>query len=177
MANQFNVEIKRFCDSAILPAQATPGSAGMDVYTPREIELHYGRQIIPCGWGVGMPANLHMDSRGTSGYSAFGLLVHVRGHKEPIRIEASVELGLIDSDYPKETGVIINITDQRLRPNKWFEFWRRPLKCYLPYAWKISQIIFIEDPIINFVEVKHLSNENNGHRTGGFGSTENGVRC
>ena len=79
-----------------LPTYATDGSAAMDIYCPEEVMLDPGEtKIIPTGIKVNIP-------------SGYALLIHPRSGlsaRSKLRVPNSV--GIIDSDYHSEIGVIV----------------------------------------------------------------------
>lgn len=148
------IKIKKLRPEAIIPQRVTKGSAAYDAFIPNEIKLRYGKQIIPLGWACSMPISLEMNSRTRAGYAAKGLLVHIKGVE--IRIDADVRLGLIDSDYRDEVGVIIDVKDPVAYLNDVF----------LHRGQALGQIEFVQVPETNFVEVDELDET---ERIGGFG--------
>ena len=149
---------QRLKKDAIMPKKATKGSAAYDAYLPVTYKLKPGRQVLPLGFAIEMPEILALDCRSRSGNSAKGLLVRdVTGAE--LRIDADVQLGLIDSDYRNEVGVIINVRDSRC------EY----LDLYVERGQAIAQLKFCYVPAVKLVEVEELSKT---ERTGGFGSTD-----
>lgn len=46
------VKFKKLHEGAILPKKATEGSAAYDLYTPEDIIIKPGRQVIPLGFAM-----------------------------------------------------------------------------------------------------------------------------
>ena len=148
------------------PELASDGSAAYDAFVPERTELKYGRQIIPLGFKMAMSERLGLDNRTRAGYSAFGLKVVDQNDKE-YRIDADVQLGLIDSDYRKEVGTILTVRSWRLLPIVKF-FTRK--KYFLQKHQAISQLAFRLVPETVLVQVDELDTTD---RVGGFGEQNN----
>jgi len=144
------------------PELASDGSAAYDAFVPEQTEIKYGRQIIPLGFKMAMSKRIGLDNRTRAGYSAFGLRVFDQNDKE-YRIDADVQLGLIDSDYRKEVGTILTVRSWRLWPIVQFLTGK---KYFLHKHQAISQLAFRTVPAIEFVEVDELDKTG---RIGGFG--------
>ena len=90
------IQVEICNENAKLPTYATDGSAAMDIYSPEEIEILPGEtKIIPTGIKVNIP-------------KGYALLIHPRSGisaRSKLRIPNSI--GLIDSDYHEEIGVIV----------------------------------------------------------------------
>lgn len=153
------VKIKRIIDEAYLPTMASDGAAAFDLKIPVTTRIHYGRQIIKTGLSAEMPQFLRMDCRSRSGYAAKGLIV-TDENGEKIRIDADVKLGLIDSDYRGEIGIILNVRDWRV---KWL-FWKH---YYVLEAQALAQITFTKVPKIVLYETGTLTETLRG--ANGFG--------
>lgn len=149
------IKIKKLRPDAILPARITPGSAAYDAIIPEDVRLHQGRQVIPLGYAISMPPTLALDCRTRAGYAAKGLLAYRKNGNEA-RIEADVTLGLIDSDYRDEVGVIINVHDRRIYDAQF----------YLHRGQALAQLKFCIVPETELIEVDELDTT---ERTGGFG--------
>lgn len=154
------VKIKRLTDEAFIPEKASDGAAAFDLKIPVTTRIHYGRQVIHTGLSAEMPQFLRMDCRSRSGYTLKGLIVTDESG-EQIRIDADVQLGLIDSDYRGEIGIILNVKDWRL---KWL-FWKR---YYVVEAQALAQITFTKVPKIILYETGTLTETLRG--ANGFGA-------
>lgn len=83
-------------ENARLPTYATDGSGAMDIYSTEEVTLHPGEtKIIPTGIKVNIP-------------QGYALLIHPRsGLSARTKLRIPNSIGLIDSDYHEEIGVIV----------------------------------------------------------------------
>lgn len=158
--------IKKLREDAIIPARITEGSAAYDAMLPCDVELTYGRQIIPLGFAIAMPPTLGLDDRTRAGYAAKGLKAYDEFGKDrdaegnEYRLDADVILGLIDSDYRNEVGVILHVRDERVKAQRFF----------LHREQAVSQLKFCVVPETVFVEVGELDET---ARIGGFGKQNN----
>lgn len=129
-----------------LPAYATEGSAGMDVYAAISepfIVLPGSIELIPTNFSVEIPEGYEIQVRPRSGLAA----------KQGIGILNSP--GTIDSDYRGEVKIIlINLSKE---------------KFLLKPAERIAQIILSKVYKAKLVESKELDNTERGD--GGFGHT------
>lgn len=100
------IRIKKLSEDALIPMRATDGAACFDLYTPREIAIQKGRNIIPLNFAIELPRGTYADIRPRSGFSAKGM-EDVHG----CRRDADVLLGTIDEDYRGNVGVIVRSED------------------------------------------------------------------
>lgn len=100
------IRIKKLSEDALIPMRATDGAACFDLYTPREIAIQKGRNIIPLDFAIELPHGTYADIRPRSGFSAKGM-EDVHG----CRRDADVLLGTIDEDYRGNVGVIVRSED------------------------------------------------------------------
>lgn len=142
-----DLKIKKTRADAQIPTQATPGSAGLDMYcvdwnyneprTSEYIEYHTGISIeIPEGY-VG--------------------LIFPRSSITLYDIMLKNSVGVIDSDYRGE----ILVRFHALRENG--------IEMYTKGD-KIAQLVIVPVPTVNIIEVNELSDTQRG--IGGFGSTD-----
>lgn len=144
-----------------MPKRASAGSAAYDVFVPSPYCLKYGRQVVKLGFQVEMPPIIALDDRSRSGYTLKGLLAYDEDGKE-YRIDADVELGLIDSDYRGEVGALLIVRDS--------EVVNREL--YLIPGQAIAQMKFCYVPPTNLILTDdELSETERGDR--GFGKLNN----
>lgn len=126
---------------ATMPRRATAGAAGYDLTARCWMILPpHGTTLVPTGVHIAIPAKHHADVRGRSGLAARGYWCHV---------------GLIDSDYRGELGVILhNLTDEphEIHAGDW-----------------IGQLVFPTLTDVELVQVDRLDDTERGE--GGFGST------
>lgn len=139
------VEVKiKVLPGGKIPTYAHPTDAGADVYASESITFEAGEtKIIPTGIKVNIP----------TGYAIFIYPRSGMSLKTGMRIANSV--GVIDSDYNKEIGVIMTNTFN----SKWT----------IMQGDKIAQMIIMPVPMIKFIEVNDIQDSGRG----GFGSTGN----
>ena len=105
-----------------------------------------------------MPVCLEMNCRTRAGYAAKGLKCYINGVE--IRIDADVRLGLIDSDYRNEIGVILDVKDPVVYLND----------AYIRKGQALAQLDFSFVPETQLQVVEELDETD---RTGGFGQMNN----
>ena len=154
----YEIQLKKVRENAFLPKRVTGGSAAYDAIIPEDYKLKYGKQIIPLGWCSAMPVCLEMNCRTRAGYAAKGLICEINGTE--IRIDADVRLGLIDSDYRNEIGVILDVKDPVVYLND----------AYLRKGQALAQLDFAFVPDTELKVVEELDKT---ERTGGFGEMNN----
>ena len=93
-------------------------------------------------------------AKGLKAYDEFGNEVDGEGNE--YRLDADVILGLIDSDYRDEVGVILDVRDEHVKTQRFF----------LHRGQAVSQLKFCIVPDTQFVEVGELDET---ERIGGFG--------
>lgn len=148
------VKFKRLNEQAILPKKATAGSIAYDLYICENTLVVPGRQIIGLGFAIEMPSNIEAKIEARSGFSSKGIEGYESLLSAPVRFDADVVTGKIDSDYRNEIGVIINN--------------RSKCEFILEAKTKIAQMTFYRTESVEFTEVQELSKTD---RQGGFGST------
>lgn len=142
-------EIGRIYEGIRLPARATAGSAGYDLYTPVAMTIRPGETIkIPTGIRVEMNDGwvLAVFPRSSLGFK--------------YRLQLNNTVGIIDSDYfysDNEGHMFIKITNDS-NEDKTLE---------LPKGAGVVQGIFLPFGIT-------LDDASSGQRNGGFGSTDKG---
>lgn len=142
------IKIKRLSEDALIPMKATEGAACFDLYTPREVAIQKGRNVIPLDFSISLPHGTRADIRPRSGFSAKGM-EDVHG----CRRDADVLLGTIDEDYRGNVGVIIRSEDFFI----------------LGKGTRIAQMMIASYTPCELAEVEELSATDRGE--GGFGST------
>ena len=154
----YTIQLKKVRENAILPTRVTKGSAAYDAIIPEDYKLKYGKQIIPLGWCSAMQNCLEMNCRTRAGYAAKGLKCEINGVE--IRIDADVRLGLIDSDFRNEIGVILDVKDPVVYLND----------AYIRKGQALAQLDFAFVPETQLQVVGELDET---ERTGGFGQMNN----
>jgi len=146
----FDVRIKLLRPNAIVPAQATPGAAGRDLYAcfgPNSAEymtVHpAGRAMIPTGIAIGLPKD-HV-----------GLCCPRSGLAVRDGITVLNAPGVIDEDYTGEVNVLL--VNHGMKP---FEIHQGD---------RIAQLVVVPVAHISFTIVDDLEATKRGG--GGFGST------
>lgn len=141
-----NVElkIKRMHADAILPMQANPGDAGMDLYSIETVEIPAGgTKLIKTGIQIELPKGTEAQIRPRSGLAL----------KHSITVLNSP--GTIDEGYRGEIGVIlINHGQDTFLVEK---------------SMRIAQMVIQFVPTIQLLEVNELSQTVRG--TSGFGAS------
>ena len=159
----YRVKIKTCREHAVIPTRSTDGSAGYDVKSPCEYVVRYGRQVIPAGLQTSFTHKIRLDSRPKSGYSLKGFPVVDRWGRR-WRIDADVELGLIDSDYRGEIGTILHVRSLLVLLLGWLFRFR------IERGQQLAQLCFSIVPHTEFVLVDDLPDTDRGHR--GFGAVD-----
>lgn len=142
------VRIKRLSEDALIPLRATDGAACFDLYTPREVAIQKGRNVIPLDLAIELPAGTYAEIRPRSGFSAKGF-EDVHG----CRRDADVLHGCIDEDFRGNIGVIVRSEDYFV----------------IAKGTRIAQMLIAEYMTCELEETEELSDTDRG--AGGFGST------
>lgn len=162
------IQVEKCSEDTKIPTYARVGDAGMDIYSTEEITLAPGeKKLIGTGIKVAIPEGYEIEVVPKSGIA---LRTGLKVSNSP---------GTIDSGYRDEIKVIIENSEPSIKDIEYtFDNNRNPViksilhgKSYtIEKGQKIAQIILKEVPMINFQEVKNIS-EISGNRGGGFGST------
>ncbi|MGE7793359.1 dUTP diphosphatase [Lysinibacillus fusiformis] len=138
------VKIKRMHVDAMLPMQANPGDAGMDLYSIETVEIPAGgTRLIKTGIQIELPKGTEAQIRPRSGLAL----------KHSITVLNSP--GTIDEGYRGEIGVIlINHGQDTFLVEK---------------SMRIAQMVIQFVPTIQLLEVNELSQTVRG--TSGFGAS------
>jgi dUTP pyrophosphatase len=169
-----NVKIKLLSKDAIIPTRATEGSVGYDLYVPRDVEIQYGRQVVPLDFSIELLNCLEAKIEPRSGFSSKGMEGYdirresemVQGSNEfvfketfigtkPHRYDADVLVGKIDWDYRGNVGVIIKSNERE--------------NFLIKRGTRIAQLTLYPVAIEEFEQVEELSDTARGE--GGFEST------
>jgi dUTP pyrophosphatase len=144
----YNILVKRLTHTAKIPTQATEGSACFDLYVD-EWEWESHGYTVHTGLSVAIPPG-------------FVMLVFPRsGLSVKLGLSLCNGVGVIDSDYRGELLIKLNHAFPSVSPNE-------VLKA-LQYGNRVAQIMMVELPGVQFMEVDTLAPTARG--TGGFGST------
>ncbi len=135
-------KIMKLNPNAILPQQATPGSAGYDLYAVESYTIRPGDIVtIPLGFSTELDWKIHGRIESRSGMAIKGLVVLT---------------GVIDCDYRGEWKVIMQNTT-------------RDSVHQINAGDRIAQVVFRPTVYPVFETVEKLTDTARG--TGGFGST------
>ncbi len=139
------LEIKKLRDSAVVPARAYAGDAGMDLAACERVELAPGaRALVPTGLAVAIPDGYAGYVQPRSGLAA----------RHGISIVNTP--GLVDSGYRGE--LLVNLVNHdEVEP-----FVVEP-------GMRIAQLVILPVPPVELVEVDELSKSERG--ADGFGSS------
>ena len=149
------VKIKRLSEGAFVPAKATEGSAAYDLFSPCDMRVGPGRQVIDLRIAIELPLGYEAKIEPRSGYSSKGFAGAAASDMEPdMRFDCDVLVGKIDSDYRGPIGVIVCNRDRAF-------FIRR--------GQRIAQMTVYKTESVDFAEVDELSDTERG--IGGFGHT------
>lgn len=66
------IKIKKLHPDAVIPAKATPQSAGYDLYAPEDFTVRPGRSVMPLGLAMELPRGFTAIIKPRSGYSSEG---------------------------------------------------------------------------------------------------------
>lgn len=162
------IQVEKCSENTKIPTYARVGDAGMDIYSTEEVTLAPGeKKLIGTGIKVAIPEGYEIEVVPKSGIA---LRTGLKVSNSP---------GTIDSGYRDEIKVIVENSEPSIKDIEYtFDDNGNPViksilhgKSYtIEKDQKIAQIILKEVPMINFQEVKNIS-EISGNRGGGFGST------
>lgn len=140
----YQVKIKRIHEDALIPLQANPGDAGMDLYSIESVEIPPSEaRLIKTGIQLELPKGTEAQVRPRSGLAL----------NKSITVLNSP--GTIDEGYRGEIGVIlINHGKETFLVEK---------------SMRIAQMVIQTVPQVHVVEVDELSTTARGE--GGFGSS------
>lgn len=142
------VRIKRLSEDALIPLRATDGAGCFDLYTPREVAIQKGRNLVDLDLAIELPAGTYAEIRPRSGFSAKGF-EDVHG----CRKDADVLHGFIYEDYRGNIKVIVKSEDYFV----------------IAKGTRIAQLLIANYLPVELEEVEELSSTDRG--AGGIGST------
>jgi dUTP pyrophosphatase len=140
-----DLPVRRLRDDAVVPTQAYPGDAGLDLAACERVELGPGeRAVVPTGLAVAVPDGYAGFVQPRSGLAAeHGLTIL----NTP---------GLIDSGYRGELRVVLHNSD-------------RTTPFVVEPGMRIAQLVVLPVAELELVEVEQLPESERGVR--GFGSS------
>lgn len=161
-------QVKIKLNGGIMPTKGSGFAAAYDVYTPEDIELKYGRQVIDLGFSIELPHGCAAIIQPRSGFACKGMQVQAMTRYFSLlalgffsreqRVDADVIVGLVDEDYRGNAGVIVKSN---------FKSFIR--KAIIPKGTRIAQMRIVRVPDTELVEVEELDMTKN--RGGGYGHT------
>lgn len=152
--------IKIKLEGGMMPTKGSPLSAAYDLYCPHDVTVSFGRQVIDLGFRMELPRGKAAVIQPRSGFASKGLEVMYSFDglsAEPYRLDADVEIGLVDEDYRGRVGVILKV-------NK-----RSSATFVIKGGTRIAQMRIVDVPATELVCVEELDMSND--RGGGFGHT------
>lgn len=161
-----NVTIE-LCKGGKMPERAHESDAAYDVFASEDTELLPGKRlIVPLGFRMSMSSAMCALIQPRSGCSSKGLPVYLckkDGSEVPMRYNADVEIGLIDSGYRGVVGAIVKVDhgqSLRFTPGE---------KVLIKAGTRIAQMRFAHVPPVTVVQDKVDRDTSRGE--GGFNST------
>ena len=136
-------------EGAIAPKRVNEFAAGYDLFTPKDVVVNPGRNMIPLDIAVELDPHTQGEVRPCSGSS-------IQVHDTEKRLDADVILGTVDEDYRGVVGVIIK------------SFEKEPF--LIKHKEKIAQLVVKKYVGTPFEIVSELTTTDRG--TKGFGQLE-----
>lgn len=151
------MEVKIKLNGGIMPQKQHEGDAAFDLYVPEDVEVFSGRQVVDMKFAIELPKGKAAIIQPRSGCSLRGIEVfNERGLSK--HLDADVKIGLIDSNYRKNCGTIMQVREVFEEGERWF----------IKKGSRISQMRIVDVPEVELIEADELSKT---EREGGFGST------
>lgn len=159
-----------------MPEKTYDTDAAYDVFTKEDaIIKDWERYAIPLGFKIQLPKHLAAVIQPRSGMSSMGMyaqIQHCDSTNEETRVDADVELGLIDSDYTGEVHAVLKTCCVEYLGGK---------SVCIPAGTKIAQMRIVEIPNTELVSgvIKKEENddkENNDKKRGNNGFNSSGVK-
>lgn len=154
-----------------MPEKAHDADAAYDVFTKEDVKvLDWDRYAIPLGFKIQLPKHLAAVIQPRSGMSAKGMPSKKMWNGEIIkekRIDADVELGLIDSGYTGEVKAIVKTLGICAFTSG---------DIFIPAGTKIAQMRIVEIPNTELVSGVIKIQENDDKKRGDNGFNSTGVK-
>lgn len=154
-----------------MPEKAHDADAAYDVFTKEDLKvLDWDRYAIPLGFKIQLPKHLAAVIQPRSGMSAKGMPSKKMWNGEIIkekRIDADVELGLIDSGYTGEVKAIVKTLGIGAFTSG---------DIFIPAGTKIAQMRIVEIPNTELVSGVIKIQENDDKKRGDNGFNSTGVK-
>ena len=161
-------QVKIKLNGGILPTKGSDFAAAYDLYTPEDVELKYGRQVINLKFPIELPHGMAAIIQPRSGFTCKGMQVQaIIRHwwlmlfgifSKEKRVDADVIVGLIDEDFRDNVGALVK--------SNYKSFFR---KAIIPQGTRIAQMRIVKVPETALAEVEELNMAKN--RGGGYGHT------
>lgn len=156
-------KIKIKLNGGIMPQKAYPTDAAYDLYTPEDVELVTGRQVINLLFSIELPIDKAATIQPRSGFASKGFEVTYILEDGTVipkyRLDADVIRGLVDSGYRGNVGVIIKV-NQKIGKDE---------KVIIPKGSRIAQMQIVYVPPVELVISDSLSDSDRSEN--GFGSS------
>ena len=154
-----------------MPEKAHDADAAYDVFTKEDIIIKdWERYAIPLGFKMQLPKHLAAVIQPRSGMSLKGIPSKKMWNGETIkekRIDADVELGLIDSGYTGEVKAIVKTLHIGAYTSG---------DIFIPAGTKIAQMRIVEIPNTELVSGSIKKEEDNDNKRGDSGFNSTGVK-
>lgn len=149
------IKIELVDKDAKMPTRADKGSAGYDLYVPRDVIVFPGRNLIPTGLKMEIPFGWEGHIRPRSGFSFRGIEAeYPSSNHTKANFDADAIQGTIDSSYRGVVGLIIK------------SYETKPF--FIPAGTRVAQIVFERCYTDELVLVDKVS-ENSERGEEGFG--------
>ena len=153
------MEVKIKLNGGMMPQKQHEGDAAFDLYVPEDTPIVFERMLVDMKFAMELPNGKAAINQPRSGCSLKG----IEGYNDKGKsryIDADVKIGLVDSNYRKNVGTILQIHDYDavVSPSGW----------YIKKGSRISQMRIVEVPSVDLILTEMLSITD---RDGGFGTT------
>lgn len=144
--------------------KAHSADAAYDVFTSKDFDIKdWERYAVPLGFKMQLPVHLAALLQSRSGMTRYGIPVIVEyysGEKKEERVDADIELGLVDSGYTGEVSALLKTFSIDVLGVK---------RVYIPKGTKIAQMRIVEIPRTELEESVIDKDTERGER--GYNST------
>lgn len=154
------MEVKIKLNGGMMPQKQHEGDAAFDLYVPEDTPIVFGRMLVDMKFAMELPNGKAAIIQPRSGCSLKGIEVF-NDKGESRYIDADVKIGLVDSNYRKNVGTILQIRD--------YFILTVPLQgWYIKKGSRISQMRIVDVLSVDLILSEMLSITD---RDGGFGTT------
>ena len=152
------MEVKIKLNGGMMPQKQHEGDAAFDLYVPEDTPIVFGRMLVDMKFAMELPNGKAAIIQPRSGCSLKGIEVF-NDKGESRYIDADVKIGLVDSNYRKNVGTIMQVRDYgAVIQGGW----------YIKKGSRISQMRIVDVPSVDLILTEMLSITD---RDGGFGTT------